>query len=75
MQPGEVTYLRREKPFLRVRAVKSQLTLVFPEAVHLEDPHGRLLRRGDERYVSLDGPDNLDGHVQEFVSKAYAVMR
>lgn len=73
--PGEVTYLRRDRPFVRVRTSKSHVTLVFPEGLHLDDPHGRLLRRGDERYVALDSPDSLDGHVQEFVRKAYAALR
>jgi hypothetical protein len=72
---SEVSYCRRERLFLRVRAAKSHLTLVFPEGVHLPDPHGRLLRRGDEWYVPLDTPENLDGHVQEFVRRAYVAAR
>lgn len=75
MGGGEVTYCRRERLFLRVRAAKSHLTLVFAEGLHLADPHGRLLRRGDEWYVPLDTPESLDGHVQEFVRKAYVAAR
>lgn len=72
---GEVSYCRRDRLFLRVRASKSHLSLAFPEGVHLPDPHGRLLRRGDEWYVPLDTPESLDGHVQEFVRKAYVWAR
>lgn len=73
--PGEVTYLRRDKPFARVRNTKSHVALVFPEGLPMEDPDGRLLRRGDERYVPLDKAESLDAHVQEFVRKAYTAMR
>lgn len=70
-----VAYLRREKPFLHVQQVKSRLHLSFPPGVPLTDPNGRLLKRGDERYVAVDGPEGVDGHVQEFVRKAYAALR
>lgn len=72
---GEVVYCRRERAFLRVRSAKSHLALVFPHEVSLPDPSGRLLRRGDETYVPLDSGESLDGHVQEFVRKAYAALR
>lgn len=72
---GEATYCRRDKVFLRVRSAKSHLALVFPEGIDIPDPHGRLLKRGDERYVPLDSAESLDGHVQEFVRRAYAALR
>ena len=72
---GTVTYLRRDKPFLLVQHAKSRLHIGFPPGVPLEDPNGRLLRRGDERYVTVDGPEGIDGHVQEFVRKAYSALR
>lgn len=72
---GEVVYCRRERSFLRVRAAKSHLALVFAEGLAIPDPHGRLLRRGDEWYVPLDTAESLDGHVQEFIRKSYAALR
>lgn len=72
---GSVTYLRRDKPFLVVQQAKSRLHIAFPPGLSLEDPNGRLLRRGEERYVSVEGPEGVDGHVQEFVRKAYAGLR
>lgn len=72
---NSVTYLRRERPFLLMRADRSKLLLVFPREIPLEDPSGRLLRRGEERYLVLDGPDGVDGHVQEFVRNAYSAAR
>lgn len=71
---SEVTYLRRARPFVGLRAGRGAPTLVFPPGLGLEDPMGRLLRRGDERYVTLDKPESLDGHIQEFVRKAYALI-
>ena len=72
---GEVVYGRRDKTFLRVRAARSHLALVFPEGLSLPDPSGRLLRRGEEWYVPLESAESLDGHVQEFVRRAYAALR
>lgn len=72
---GSVTYLRRSKPFLVVQHAKSKLHLAFPPGLPLEDPNGRLLKRGEERYVTVEGPEGVDGHVQEFVRKAYAALR
>ena len=72
---ASVTYLRRDKPFLHVQQVKSRLHLGFPSGIPLTDPNGRLLRRGDERYVAVEGSDGVDGHVQEFIRKAYSAMR
>lgn len=72
---GEVVYTRRDKEFMRVRSARSQIHLVFPEGVSLPDPSGRLLRRGEEWYVPLDQAESLDGHVQEFVGRAYAAFR
>ncbi|MEA3201517.1 MAG: hypothetical protein QOE90_2945 [Thermoplasmata archaeon] len=70
----EVTYMRRARPFVGVRTGRGAPTLVFPPGLPLEDPMGRLLRHGDERYVSLDTAEALDAHVQEFVRKAYALL-
>lgn len=72
---SEVVYCRLERPFLRVRAAKAHLALVFPHGLSLPDPSGRLLRRGDETYIPLDSGESLDGHVQEFVRRAYAALR
>lgn len=72
---GGVTYCRRERSFLSVRPARSHLSVVFPEGLTLTDPMGRLMRRGPERYVNLETSDGLDGHVQEFVRKAYAAAR
>ena len=72
---GEVVYCRLDQPFLRVRSAKSHLALVFPNGAGVPDPSGRLLRRGDEQYVPLESSEALDGHVQEFVRKAYAALR
>ena len=70
-----VVYLRRDKPFLMVHQVKSRLHLGFPPGVAISDPSGRLLKRGEEMYVAVEGPEAVDGHVQEFVRKAYASLR
>lgn len=75
VEGGDLTYMRRERPFLFVRASKQQLTAAFPPGLPLEDPMGRLLRRGSEHYVPITSADALDGHVQEFVRKAYAAVR
>jgi hypothetical protein len=72
---SSVSYLRRDRPFLTVHAQKARLNLAFPREAILEDPTGRLLKRGDERYVALDGPEGVDGHTQEFVRKAYTALR
>lgn len=70
-----VHYLRRDRPFASVESSKSRVLLVFPADIPLPDPMGRLLRRGEQRYVPMDGPEALDGHVQEFVRRAYAAAR
>lgn len=75
VQDGSVTYLRRDAPFLTVQTAKSRLHLVFPPRLPLNDPGGRLLKRGEERYVAVEGPESVDAHVQEFVRKAYAGIR
>ncbi|HET6405855.1 MAG TPA: DUF5655 domain-containing protein [Candidatus Thermoplasmatota archaeon] len=72
---SSVTYLRREKPFVVVQQAKTRLHVAFPPGVPLSDPNGRLLKRGDERYVAVEGPEGVDGHVQEFIRKAYAALR
>lgn len=72
---SEVVYLRRDKPFLTTHAVKARLHLLFPVGIPLPDPNGRLLKRGDERFVAVDGPEGVDGHVQEFIRKAYSSLR
>lgn len=72
---GNVHYCRRENPFAIVVAAKSRLQILFPSATGLDDPNGRLLKRGGERFVSVDGPEAVDGHVQEFVRKAYSAAR
>lgn len=74
VEGSEVTYLRRAYPFVGLRAGRGAPTLVFPAGLNLEDPMGRLLRRGDERYVQLDRAEALDAHVAEFVRKAYAIQ-
>ena len=72
---GELVFLRRGKIFATVRAARSSLSLIFPPGITLEDPMGRLMRRGEERVVPLDAPEGIDGHVQEFVRKAYTAQR
>lgn len=72
---GNVTYLRRTKPFVSVQVVKTKLHVSFPPGLPLDDPSGRLLRRGDERYVVVEGPESVDGHLQAFIRKAYIVAR
>lgn len=72
---AEVTYLRRDRVFLTVHSAKARLHLLFPPGVALDDPNGRLLKRADERFVAVDGPENVDGHVQEFIRKAYTAAR
>lgn len=71
----QVAYLRGSRPFMAVHPAKSRLHLVFPSGIALDDPNGRLLKRGEEHYVTLEGPESVDGHVQEFVRKAYAALR
>lgn len=71
--PDEVTYERR-KPFLVAKSVRARLHVVFPDGADLDDPLGRLLRKGGERYVRIEGED-LDPHFAEFVKKAYAAAR
>ncbi|HWH09371.1 MAG TPA: DUF5655 domain-containing protein [Candidatus Thermoplasmatota archaeon] len=74
--PSAVVYARRDKPFLKVEALRAtRLAVAFPASISPDDAMGRLLRRGDERYFRLEKPDDLDGHCQEFVRKAYAAAR
>jgi len=68
--PSEVAYARRDRPFLVAEVLRNRLIAIFPPGTTLEDPNGRLLRRGEQRYVRLDRADDLDGHVQEFVRKS-----
>lgn len=75
IEGSDMTYYRRDKPFLVARAQKQHLSASFPPGLNLPDPMGRLMRRGGEHYVPLDSPDALDGHVQEFVRKAYSAAR
>lgn len=72
---GSVTYCRREATFLTVHNARAKLHVAFPPEAKLEDPNGRLLKRGEEKYVIVDGPEGVDGHVQEFIRKAYAALR
>lgn len=72
---SSVHYLRRERTFLKVEAVRARLSAAFPPTVPMEDPMGRLLRRGEEKYFRLERTDDLDGHVQEFVRKSYTLAR
>lgn len=73
--PNEVTYLRREKPFVVAEAIRAKLVMNFPVGTPLDDPMGRLLRRGEHRYVRLEKADDLDGHIQEFVRRSYEAAR
>jgi hypothetical protein len=73
--PGDVTYVRRERPFLTVDFVRTRLVATFPSGVRIHDPMGRLLKRGDQQYFRLDGSGDLDAHVQQFVREAYAQVR
>lgn len=72
---GGVVYCRREQTFLQVTPAKSRLHIGFPAAVALDDPNGRLLKRGTDRFVAVDGPEGVDGHVQEFIRKSYTAAR
>lgn len=75
VEDHSVCYLRREEPFITLTATKTRLQAVFHAGLSLPDPMGRLLKRGDERYLALDGPEAIDGHAQEFVRKAYTAAR
>lgn len=75
VKDGAVIYSRRDRPFLAAEATRSRLLAVFPESLELDDPMGRLLRRGSQRYAPLDAPDSLDAHVQDFVRHAYTSAR
>lgn len=75
IEGSDITYSRRERAFLHARSAKQHLTVAFPPGLVLSDPMGRLMRRGAESYVPLDSGEALDGHVQEFVRKAYAAAR
>lgn len=70
-----VTYERRSAPFLIVEPDRSRLIAGFPLAIKMDDPSGRLLRRGEFRYFRVDAAGDLDAHVQEFVRKAYSAAR
>lgn len=69
-----VTYMRRDRPFVIVQQARAKLHIAFPPGLALPDPNGRLLKRGEERYLAVEGPENVDGHVQEFVRRAYAAL-
>ena len=69
---GDVTYVRRDKPFLTVDIVRARLVATFPPGVRIADPMGRLLKRGEQQYFRLDGSGDLDAHVQQFVRDAYS---
>jgi hypothetical protein len=72
---GSVCYMRRDRPFMTVSADKTRLHVAFPREIALPDPNGRLLKRGEERYVAIEGSESVDGHVQEFVRRSYAALR
>ena len=74
VESARVAYLRRERVFLVVEPLRARLVAAFPADIEMNDPLGRLLRRGDERYFRLDSGD-LDAHVQQFVREAYAAAR
>jgi hypothetical protein len=73
VEGSEASYARRARIFAVLRAGRGTPALIFPHDVPLSDPMGRLQRRGEERFLPLDG--DLDGHVQQFVRNAYAAMR
>lgn len=75
VEESSVTYLRRDTPFLVVEAIRARLIATFPPETAIDDPMGRLLKRGDQRYFRLDVASELDAHTQEFVRKAYTVAR
>lgn len=72
---AEVRYLRHDRPFLTVQPTKTRLHLLFPPGIPLDDPSGRLLKRGDERFLAIESSDGFDSHAQEFVRKAYTALR
>ena len=74
--PGGVSYARRGREFVRVEAERTRLTATFPPEARLDDPGGRLLRRGDARWVRVDAREGrVDAHVQDFVRRAHAALR
>lgn len=71
-----VLYLRRDRQFLKVESTRAtRLTATIPPGIDMEDAMGRLLTRGQEKYFKLEKSEDLDGHTQEFVRKAYAAAR
>lgn len=60
------------EPFVLARLQRNRLFAVFPDGEALDDPLGRLLRRGRERHVRLDESEEIDAHLQEFARKAYS---
>lgn len=74
VRESEVTYARG-KPFVVARLQRGRLLAVFPEGERLADPLGRLLRKGRERYLRLEEPDDLDAHAQGFARHAYVLAR
>lgn len=70
-----VTYLRRERAFLGVESVRTRLLATFPSDITLNDPMGRLLKRGEQRYFRVDDAGDLDAHIQQFVRQAYSAAR
>lgn len=71
----DVTYLRRGRAFLVVESVRTRLLASFPADIRLDDPMGRLLKRGEHHYFRVDDAGDLDAHVQQFVQQAYSVAR
>lgn len=75
LESNAMLYTRRDHPFLEIRGGRTQVNVLFPPDIHVDDPMGRLLKRGDERYLAIDASGDLDGHVEEFLRKAYAAAR
>jgi hypothetical protein len=74
VRDAEVVYARA-RAFVIARLQRGRLLAVFPDGEQLDDPLGRLLRKGRERYVRLEDADDLDAHLQEFARKAYVLAR
>lgn len=70
-----VTYLRRDHAFLVIESARTRLFATFPADIHLDDPMGRLLKRGEHHYFRVDDAGDLDAHVQQFVQQAYSAAR
>lgn len=74
VSPNSVRYERRSAPFLIVEPDRSRLIAGFPLEIKMDDPSGRLLRRGEFRFFRVDAAGDLDGHIQEFIRKAYSAV-